>query len=75
MRILVALAVVAVLAIAGLVGFVVVKERQRAAQPSPTTGMQATKAKVETIAFGDRVDIAAKVPLAGYTVVEFTADF
>ena len=74
MRALVILAAVIAIALAGLVGFIVVKERQRGAT-TPGSGSSATDAAVATITRGSEVDIAAHVPGAGHTVVMFTADF
>ncbi|MBZ0152093.1 MAG: hypothetical protein K8J09_11240 [Planctomycetes bacterium] len=76
MRFLLLLAVVLVLALAGLIGFVVHKECQRGRSGSlTTTGTSASTQTVETISNGERVDIDAHIPREGFTVVEFSADF
>lgn len=74
MRILVLLATVVGLALAGLVGFVVHKESQRGVATAARAGVVGTE-PIAVIAVGERVDIDASVPRTGPVVVMFTADF
>lgn len=74
MRILVFLAAIVGLALAGFVGFVVHKESQRGRATVARTGA-VTMEPVAVIAVGERVDIDASVPRTGHVVVMFTADF
>lgn len=70
MRVLIGVIVCAVL---GLVGFVMVKESQRANRPAQQH--QASKVAVSTISRGEAVDVESHVSSRGYTIIEFTADF
>lgn len=74
MRILVLLATVVGLAIAGFVGFVVHKESQRGKGTTARSGVVSME-PVAVIAVGERVDIDASVPRTGHVIVMFTADF
>ena len=76
MRLLVVLAVVVALGLIGVVGFVVMKERDRGSVSSagPASG-SSSGASLATISRGEEVDVAAHVVPSGYTVVMFTADF
>lgn len=74
MRILVFLAAIVGLALAGFVGFVVHKESQRGKATAADAGV-VTMEPVAVLAVGERVDIDASVPRTGPVVVMFTADF
>jgi hypothetical protein len=74
MRALIALAVLFAVVLCGLIGFVVLKESQRGAQPKAPSG-RASAAVIETISHGEEIDIASVIPASGYTIVEFEADF
>lgn len=43
--------------------------------PAPRTTAAFSPEKIQTISTGERVDLAAHMPDAGRTVVEFTADW
>ena len=70
MRILVILGVVLLL---GMVGVVMTHEPGGSA--SGGAGNRASLAPIEILSHGEAVDIDAHVPTAGWTVVEFTADW
>lgn len=74
MRILVFLAAIVGLALAGFVGFVVHKESQRGHRTAASTRVVGME-PIAVIAVGERVDIDASVPSTGHVVVLFTAEF
>lgn len=64
-------------ALALMVGFVAWRQVTRPARPPSAAVAKTTLApgSIHTISTGERVDLAAHLPEAGLTVVEFTADW